>query len=68
MVSLEEKIRDIIGRIEKGIQASFSDFNKEGQDKSEMIVNFLAVLELARRGLVIVNQEDHFGNISIIKA
>ncbi len=68
VVSLEEKIRDIIGRIEKGIQASFSDFNKEGQDKSEMIVNFLAVLELARRGLVIVNQEDHFGNISIIKA
>lgn len=68
VISLEEKIRDIIGRIEKGIQASFSDINKEAQNKGEVIVNFLAVLELARRGLVIVNQEDHFGNISIIKA
>lgn len=67
IISLEEKIRDIVGRIEVGIKMSFHDFNKEGQEKGEVIVNFLAVLELVKRGLVLVDQENNFGDINIIK-
>ncbi len=67
VVSLEEKIRDIVGRIEKGIKMSFNDFNNGSKEKGEVIVNFLAVLELVKRGLVIVDQEHNFGNIDIIK-
>lgn len=67
-ISLEEKIRDIVSRIEEGVKMSFHDFNKEGQEKGEVIVNFLAVLELVKRGLVLVDQENNFGNIDIIKA
>jgi len=68
VISLEEKIKDIVGRIEAGIKMSFSDFNKAGQEKGEVIVNFLAVLELVKRGLVLADQRDNFGNIDIIKA
>ncbi|PIR58124.1 MAG: hypothetical protein COU71_00435 [Parcubacteria group bacterium CG10_big_fil_rev_8_21_14_0_10_38_31] len=67
VISLEEKIKDIVGRIEAGIKMSFYDFNREGQEKGEVIVNFLAVLELVKRGLVLVEQEHNFGNIDIVK-
>jgi segregation and condensation protein A len=68
VVSLEEKIKELINRIEEKIEISFSDFAKNKREKIEMIVSFLAVLELVKRGIVMVNQEEQFSNISIIKS
>jgi segregation and condensation protein A len=65
-VSLEEMIDNLRERVEKSIKLSFKDFAHKGKaDKIDIIVSFLAVLELAKRGVVRISQEKHFDDISI---
>ncbi len=55
MVSLEETIEKLSERITKSMKMSFSDF--AGKDKTSVIVGFLAMLELVKRGIIKVSQE-----------
>lgn len=67
-ISLEKKITEIISRIHQQIELSFSDvFTAEKTEKVEIIVSFLAILELIRRGFIIVEQNQVFDNIRIKK-
>ena len=67
-VSLEKKITEIISRIHQQMELSFSEvFTAEKTEKVEIIVSFLAVLELIRRGFIIVEQNRVFDNIRIKK-
>jgi segregation and condensation protein A len=67
-ISLEKKIGDIIGRIQQQIELSFSDAIAGGKkEKVEIIISFLAVLELIKRGFIIVEQSAVFENIKIMK-
>ena len=64
VISLEEMIDRLSERIQKAIQMTFRDFaGKNAEDKREIVVGFLAMLELVKRGLVLVNQEQQFGDI-----
>lgn len=64
VITLEEMIDRLSDRIEKAIQMTFRDFaGKNAEDKREIVVGFLAMLELVKRGLVLVNQEHQFGDI-----
>jgi len=62
-ISLEEMIDNLKSRVEKTLKLSFKDFSNG--DKIHMIVSFLAILELAKQGIVRINQEKHFDDISI---
>lgn len=64
-ISLEEMIDNLRARVEKSLKLSFRDFSGDKGDKISVIVGFLAILELAKRGIVRVNQEKHFDDISI---
>ncbi len=66
-VSLEKKISDIIGRIQQKIEMSFSDAFTSKGEKIEIIVSFLAILELIKRGFIIVEQTAVFDNFKIKK-
>ena len=66
-VSLEKKIEEIISRIHQQIEISFSDAFAAKGEKIEIIVSFLAVLELIKRGFVVVEQKTVFDNIKIKK-
>lgn len=71
-ISLEKKIEDMISRIQQQIEMSFADVSSfDGVDieskKVEIIVSFLAILELIKRGFVIVEQATVFENIKIKK-
>lgn len=67
-ISLEKKISEIIARIHQQIEVSFSDIFATGKkEKIEVIVSFLAVLELIRRGFIVVEQTRIFDNIKIKK-
>jgi segregation and condensation protein A len=77
-VSLEKKISEIIERIQQKIEMSFADFSSSDQSASqrlvglgpkkiEIIISFLAVLELVRRGFILVEQTAIFDNIKIMK-
>ncbi len=66
VISLEQMMTQLSERIEKAIQMTFRDFAKSrGADKREMVVGFLAMLELVKRGLVAVRQEEIFHEITM---
>jgi segregation and condensation protein A len=63
--SIEDKIADILGRTASRRQASFRDLLGEASSRVEVIVTFLALLELIRLRRVTVEQEGLFGDIAI---
>ncbi|MEK7552925.1 MAG: segregation/condensation protein A [Patescibacteria group bacterium] len=65
IVSLEEMIRDLATRVQTALRLNFSEFIRNKKDKKEIIVGFLALLELCKQGAVAVGQTDHFQEINI---
>jgi len=66
-ISIEEKINYIRNEISNRIKSSFQDITKEAKSKMDVIVSFLALLELIKQKLVIVEQKKVFEDIKIIK-
>jgi len=66
VISIEEKIEDLTNRITKNLRMSFSEFSKIGNsEKIEIIVGFLAMLELAKQGIIKIAQEKTFSDITM---
>ena len=65
VISLEEKIKDIQSRLTAKLEHAFSDLVRGSREKVEVIVSFLAILELAKNKLVLLDQTEHFGDITI---
>ena len=67
IVSIEEKMTELINRItDKAAQTLRGVISTE--NRQEIIVTFLAMLELLKQGLVVVRQEKDFGDITIVKS
>ncbi len=64
-VSIQEKINSIRSMMEKEATIRFHDVLKGSKDKTEVVVNFLALLELVRSRIVSVKQSKEFGEIVI---
>jgi segregation and condensation protein A len=67
VVSIQEKINSIRSMMEKEATIRFHDVLKGSKDKTEVVVNFLALLELVRSRIVSVEQNKEFGEIVINK-
>jgi segregation and condensation protein A len=67
VVSITEKIEHIQKLISDKIETSLSDLIKESKDKTEVIVTFLALLELIKQRVLVVEQEKIFSDITIKK-
>ena len=66
IMSLEDMIERLTERIKTSIKMSFKDFSGIGKaEKVEVIVSFLAMLELVKQGMVRVSQDKHFEDINI---
>lgn len=66
IISLEESITKLTERITSGLRMSFNEFTKEHkQEKVNVIVSFLAMLELVKQGIIDVNQDKSFGDINM---
>jgi segregation and condensation protein A len=74
IISLEEMVDKLTERIKNSLKTSFKDFARStsseqtGVDKAEkvnIIVSFLAMLELVKQGMIRVNQNKHFEDIEI---
>lgn len=65
IMSITEKIDDIQNRLEKGFQTNFAEIISSAKSKTEVIVTFLAMLELIKQRLVTVTQENLFSDIVI---
>jgi segregation and condensation protein A len=74
VISIEEVIDSLTGRIQSAMQLSFSEFanKKSGRphtraEKVHVIVSFLAMLELVRNGILDAVQNSHAEDIIISK-
>jgi len=64
VISLEEMMNNLRERVERQMRLSFKEFTKSNQ-KSDVIVGFLAVLEMVKQGSVLVEQASRFSDIEI---
>lgn len=66
IISLEEMIERLFMRVQANLKMSFHQFAKgEKGEKINIIVGFLAMLELVKQGVIAVNQAEPFGDIDM---
>ena len=64
VISLEEMVDNLTKRITQGLKIKFSDFSKEHkEERVNVIVGFLAMLDLVKQGIIHVSQDQNFGDI-----
>ena len=64
VIKLEEIINNLSERIQSSFRLSFNEFsNKSKAEKVNVIVSFLALLELVKQGIVLAKQDNHFEDI-----
>lgn len=66
-ISIHEKIQQIRNLIRENIEIKFHAIVSKAKNKVEVIVNFLAVLELLKQRHIVVEQDKMFGEINIKK-
>lgn len=65
LVALKHVIGDLQKRVEGSLSLSFRDITSDVSDRAYVIVNFLALLELAKDGTIDAQQERMFDDITI---
>ena len=66
VISLEKVIENLTDRIQRSLSMSFNEFVGDGKmEKVEVVVGFLAMLELVKQGAIDVMQQDRFGDINM---
>lgn len=63
VISLEETIDNLTKRITQGLRMKFSEFSGDKKEKVNVIVSFLAMLELVKQGVIHVSQDQNFSDI-----
>ncbi len=64
VISLEEMIGTLTTRITSHLRMSFKEFTKDHKEnRVNVIISFLAMLELVKQGIVHVSQESTYGDI-----
>lgn len=65
VIPVETQVRTVFDRVRTQKKARFSDFVTAEDDPHLIVVTFLAMLELFKRNMVTLRQEDLFGDIDI---
>jgi len=65
LVTIEEMMDTLAKRVQSAMTLSFKEFNGSAKEKVEVIVSFLALLELVKQGAVAAEQYDVHGDIRI---
>lgn len=65
LVTIEEMMDQLAKRVQNAMTLSFKDFAGDQKEKIEIIVSFLALLELVKQGAVAAEQHDVYGDIRI---
>lgn len=68
MITIEEMMGKLSERVQKAMNVSFKEFAGEAKERVEMIVAFLALLELVKQGAVAAEQYSEHGDIRILHA
>ncbi|EKE15755.1 MAG: hypothetical protein ACD_11C00107G0008 [uncultured bacterium] len=65
VLTLEEKIIHLQEMIKKKAESSFSELIASSKDKTEVVVSFLALLELVKQRIIHVEQDELFEEIRV---
>lgn len=65
-ISLELHVEGVARLMRKGKRTSFREIMTAGASVEELVVTFLAILELYKRGVVRLEQDEEFGDIEIV--
>lgn len=65
LITIEEMMDQLAKRVQSALTLSFKDFAGNTKEKVEVIVSFLALLELVKQGAVAAEQFDTYGDIRI---
>ncbi|MEK7100959.1 MAG: ScpA family protein [Patescibacteria group bacterium] len=65
LVSIEEVMDTLLTRVQRAMTLSFKEFSGDKTERVEVIVSFLALLELVKQGAVDALQHESFSDISI---
>lgn len=66
-ISIGDKMKQIHDRLLERIEITFKSAIAESKSRVEVVVIFLAVLELVRKNQAVIDQQDMFGDITIKK-
>lgn len=67
VISIKNKIEDLKSEISRRAKMGFHEFIGKAKNKSEVIISFLALLELIKQKIIDVSQENLFEEITISK-
>ncbi len=68
IISLEDMIGKLSERVSSAFRLSFKEFSGMAQgraEKGEIIISFLALLELVKQGIIRASQESEYGDITL---
>jgi segregation and condensation protein A len=65
LVTIEEMMDTLLDRVQKAMTLSFKEFSAGAGERIEVIVSFLALLELMKEGVVDALQHESFADIRI---
>lgn len=65
IISLEEVIGRLARRVSSALSVSFREFTGASRQRDEIIVGFLALLELVKQGIIRATQRDRHGDITL---
>lgn len=65
VMTLEEKINDLQNVLRQRIETSFADLTAGAVDKIDVIVSFLAMLEMVKQRIIDVDQDELFREIKL---
>jgi len=67
VISIKDKIKHILQHLSSGVEMTFNHAVLGIRNKVEVIVTFLAMLELVKKNLIVIVQQKMFGDIKIKK-
>ncbi|HUD09033.1 MAG TPA: segregation/condensation protein A [Candidatus Saccharimonadales bacterium] len=67
IITLEDKIEELKESLQKRVETSFRELSSSAENKIEIIVAFLAMLEMVKQRIIDVEQNELFDEIKIAK-
>lgn len=64
-VTIQDRIERIRTSLADQVSLSFSSVIREAKNRTEIIVSFLAMLELMKQRIIVVTQDEHFADLTI---
>lgn len=65
VITLERKISELKASLQQRIETNFRNLTQNSKDKIEVIITFLAILEMFKQKIISIEQKEIFGEIMI---